>query len=63
MMGFVQAASLRALFAAVARSPIVIARAETPVRDFADWCERQNGNLDVAILDWLRSQAPQRAAH
>jgi hypothetical protein len=62
-MGFDYASSLRSLVAAIARSPIVIEPAEAPVRDFADWCERQNADLDMVILDWLRAQAPHRAAH
>ena len=62
MTEFNHTADLRSLIAAVANSSIVVA-AEPPARDFADWCGRQNADLDMVILDWLRSQAPHRLTH
>ena len=63
MIGFDYAATLRALIAAIVRSPIVIEPVEAPVRDFADWCQQQEGDLDTVILGWLRSEAAHRATH
>jgi hypothetical protein len=54
-------ADLGALKAVIARSPIVVAPPAPPARDFADWCERQNADLDDVILNWLRSQSRTRA--
>jgi hypothetical protein len=51
------------LIAAIVRSPIVIKPVEAPVRDFADWCQQQKGDLDTVILGWLRSEAAHRATH
>jgi hypothetical protein len=65
-----QKTDLRTLQAAIANSPIMAApvvsastvlAARAP-RDFADWCNRQGGNIDSVILDWLRSQAPRPRA-
>ena len=49
-------AHLYSLREAIARSPI-LTTAEPPSGDFANWCRRQNADLDLVILDWLRSQA------
>jgi hypothetical protein len=48
--------------AAIAASPIVVSvpGVFTPkARDFADWCRHQPLEIDVVILEWLRSQARQ----
>ena len=58
MMDFNHTA-LRSLLAAVANSPIVVTTV-TPPADFADWCGRQNADLDTVVLDWLRAQSPRR---
>ena len=50
-----QSTDLQALIAAIAASPIRVAAPQP--RDFADWCRRQQGGVDTAILEWLRSQA------
>ena len=52
--------SLKLLLAHIAASPINITASEP--RDFADWCRRQPADIDAVILDWLRSQRPQRSA-
>ena len=59
MTQFNPTTDLRQLQAVIARSPIVFAEPR-PARDFADWCERRNADLDHVILDWLRSQAALR---
>ncbi len=48
-------ADLPFLLATVAASPIIVTMPEP--RDFAGWCERQGGNLDAVILNWLRGEA------
>jgi hypothetical protein len=55
---------LRALLAAIAGSPIVVAAAaERPVRTFADWCEQQApADIDRVILAWIASHVPARTA-
>jgi hypothetical protein len=53
--------SLRALRAAVANSPIVIACAARPTRHFADWCDLHDPvDLDAVILAWIASHVPAR---
>jgi hypothetical protein len=59
MMDFIHTADLRSLLAAVANSPILVAPV-TPPADFADWCGRQNADLDTVVLDWLRVESRQR---
>jgi hypothetical protein len=61
---------LQPIRAAIAASPIVVSvpGVSTPkappalkARDFADWCRRQPADIDVVILEWLRSHARQPA--
>jgi len=52
--------SLELLLARIAASPIIVTSIEP--RDFADWCRRQPADIDAVVLDWLRSQRPQRSA-
>jgi hypothetical protein len=52
-------ASLQQLHAAITASPILVTLSEP--RDFRDWCRRQPADIDAVILDWLRSQVPQRS--
>lgn len=52
-------ASLRLILTAIAASPILVPASEP--RDFADWCRRQPVDIDAAVLEWLRSQVPQRS--
>jgi hypothetical protein len=52
---------LELLLAAIGASEIVVSVRNA--RDFADWCDMQRpAEIDTVILDWLRSQAQQRAA-
>jgi hypothetical protein len=60
MTDFTHTADLQSLLTAIAASPIVV-RVSEP-RDFADWCNRQQTDIDTVILGWLRSQRPQSAA-
>ena len=59
MTEFNHSTALRLLRTTIARSPIVLAQPK-PARDFAEWCERRNADLDHVILDWLQSQAAVR---
>jgi hypothetical protein len=59
MIGPVHSATsqLQPLIETIARSQIVVSQ-PVPVRDFADWCERQRpADIDDVILAWLRVQA------
>jgi hypothetical protein len=48
---------------AIAASPIVVCAPSNPrARDFADWCRHQSRDVDMVILEWLRSQAHKPAA-
>jgi hypothetical protein len=60
MTDFTHTADLQSLLTALAASPIVVSVPKA--RDFADWCNRQQTDIDTVILGWLRSQRPQSAA-
>jgi hypothetical protein len=46
------------LRAAIAASPITLCVPSAPkAHDFADWCRSQSADVDIVILEWLRSQA------
>lgn len=58
MTEFDHTADLQSLLTAVAASPIVVPAPKA--RDFADWCRlQQPADIDLVILGWLRSHAPQ----
>jgi inactivated superfamily I helicase len=53
-------ADLQSLLAAIAASQIVVPGLNA--RDFADWCQHQQPDIDTVILGWLRSHVSQAAA-